>query len=105
MWPEIEKIHLDIKPNAKQVSNNYKKFLKKIKKSKDENILVISHGGSINILQKIICNIDIMDMQLYIDIKNIKSNNGNFGNCCILCLGIEKNKYTLVSPANTNHLN
>ena len=105
LWPEIQKNHLDMEPTTKQVAKNYNKFLKILKKSTYENILVISHGGCINKLQNIICNIDIMNMEINIDVKNIKSNNGNFSNCCILCLGIDKNKYTLVSPANTNHLN
>jgi broad specificity phosphatase PhoE len=101
-WLEVEKLHLDINPNTDQVANNYNKFLKNLKKSNDKNILVISHSESINILQKIICNIDIMNMDLDIQNKDIKS---NYGNCCILCLSLEKNKYSIVSPANTSHLN
>ena len=41
------------------------------------------------------------------DIQIISTNlntNKLLGNCCICCLGLENNKLTLVSPANTNHL-
>ena len=41
------------------------------------------------------------------DIQIISTNldtNKLLGNCCICCLGLENNKYSLVSPANTNHL-
>ena len=95
LWPKIEKEHLDIIPNTNQVAKNYNKFLKNLKKSKYKNILVISHGGCIGILQKMISNIDIM---------NINPSFGKFGNCCILCLSLHKNKFSLVSPANVDHL-
>lgn len=95
-WDEIEENHLDIEPTTKQVAKNYNKFLKMLKKSKHKNILVISHGLCINTLQKFICNIDI---------SNMNFNFGKVDNCCILCLRLNKNKFSLVSSANVNHLN
>ena len=99
---KIDNQYLKMKPNASQVKNNIKKFLNNLKKTDDETILVISHIGCINQVQKIICNIDnIMDIQI---ISTNLDTNKLFGNCCICCLGLENNKLTLVSPANTNHL-
>jgi len=86
---------LNIKPTTIQVANNYKHFLKNIKESNDKTILVISHGGCIGILQKLICNIDI---------NNFDTFNGDTKNCCICCISLEKNKYSVVSFANTKHL-
>lgn len=101
-WGEIETKHLQMKPNTSQVKNNYKRFLNNLKKTDNETILVISHIGCINQVQKIICNIDnIMDIQI---ISTNLDTNKLLGNCCICCLGLENNKLSLVSPANTNHL-
>lgn len=98
---EIYDNHLQMKPNTYQVKNNYKKFLNNLKKIDDETILIISHIGCIIWLQKIICNYYNMDIEI---ILNKLDTNNLFGNCCICCLGLEDNKYSLVSPANTNHL-
>ena len=98
---KIDNQYLKMKPNASQVKNNIKKFLNNLKKTDDETILVISHVGCIIQVQKIICNIYNMDIQI---ISTNLDTNKLFGNCCICCLGLENNKLTLVSPANTNHL-
>ena len=98
---EIENKQLEMKPNASQVKNNIKKFLNNLKKTDDnETILIISHVGCIILLQKLICNIDNMDIVISTNLDTNKL----FSNCCICCLGLENNKLTLVSPANTNHL-
>jgi len=91
---ELEPL-LNMKPTTIQVANNYKHFLKNIKESNDKTILVISHGGCIGTLQKFICNIDI---------NNFDAFNGDTKNCCICCISLEKNKYSVVSFANTKHL-
>ncbi len=92
-----------MKPNTSQVGKNCKKFLKNLKKTDDETILIISHGGCIGMLQRMICNINSNNMDIKI-ISNKFDTDKLFGNCCILCLGLEDNKFSLVSPANTNHL-
>ena len=103
IWNEIEKEDLKIKPNTSQVKNNYKKFLNNLKKSNDETILVISHGGCIGVVQRMICNINSNNIDIKIISKYYDTNN-LFGNCSICCLGLENNNFSLVSPANTNHL-
>ena len=100
---QIDNTYLEIKPNTNQVKNNYKKFLKNLKKSKANNILVISHGRCISLLQKLLCNVDTNNMNLYFE-PNFKEVSNKLGNCCISCLELNNNKYSLVSPANTNHL-
>ncbi len=95
-YSEIKNKYLDIKPNVSQVAKNYNKFIKMLKKTDDTNILVISHGACIRTLQKIICNIDPINMNF---------NFGKIDNCCILCLSINKNKVSLILPASINHLN
>jgi len=104
-WPDIEKKHLDIKPNSTQVTNNYKKFLKKLKDTRDRTILVISHGNCIENLQSMLCNIDMMNDNVIIQArKDNDVDNERFGNCCVICLELSNGKYSLVSPASINHL-
>jgi hypothetical protein len=69
----------------------------------DETILIISHVECIMLIQRMICNIGINNMDIKIISNNLDTNK-LFGNCCICCLGLEDNKYTLVSQANTNYL-
>ena len=102
-WGDIEQNHLGIKPNSTQVGKNYKKFLNNLKKTDDETILIVSHGACIGLLQRMICNINLNNIDIQI-ISNKLDTDKLFGNCCICCLGLEDNKLTLVSPANTNHL-
>jgi len=97
---KIDNQYLKMKPNASQVKNNIQKFLNNLKKTDDETILVISHVGCIIQVQKLICNIYNMDIVISTNLDTNKL----FSNCCICCLGLENNKYSLVSPANTNHL-
>ena len=102
-WGDIEQNHLGIKPNSTKVGKNYKKFLNNLKKTDDETILIVSHGACIGLLQRMICNISLNNIDIKI-ISNKLDTDKLFGNCCICCLGLEDNKYLLVSPANTNHL-
>jgi broad specificity phosphatase PhoE len=101
IWGDIETQHLGIKPNSTKVGKNYKKFLNNLKKTDDETILIVSHGACIGLLQRMICNINLNNIDIKI-ISNKLDTDKLFGNCCICCL--EDNKYTLVSPTNTNHL-
>ena len=103
IWNEIETEHLQMKPNSTQVGKNYKKFLNNLKKTEDETILIVSHAGCIGLVQRMICNINLNNIDIKI-ISNKLDTDKLFGNCCICCLGLEDNKYSLVSPANTNHL-
>ena len=103
IWGDILQNNLRIKPNSTKVGKNYKKFLNNLKKTDDETILIISHGACIGLLQRMICNITLNNMDIKIILNKLDTNN-LFGNCCICCLGLEDNKYYLVSPANTNHL-
>ena len=102
-WGDIEQNHLGIKPNSTQVGKNYKKILNNLKKTDDETILIVSHGACIGLLQRMICNINLNNIDIKI-ISNKLDTDKLLGNCCICCLGLEDNKYLLVSPANTNHL-
>jgi hypothetical protein len=102
-WSDIEQNHLGIKPNSTKVGKNYKKFLNYLKKTDDETILIVSHGACIGLLQRLVCNITLNNIDIKI-ISNKLDTDKLFGNCCICCLGLEDNKYSLVSPANTNHL-
>lgn len=96
LYPEFQKTsELSVKPDADKVKSNLKKFLKKIKNTKDINILVITHGGCIVLLQHMLCNLDIMN-------ENI--NLGEKGNCCIVCVGLENGKYSLISARSIKHL-
>jgi broad specificity phosphatase PhoE len=94
---------LGFNPTTKEAEENCEKFLNKLKKSKAKKILVISHGQTIDIFQKMICNIDkfnhvIFSSKICSTLKELA------GNCCIMCTKIENNKYELVVPRNTNHL-
>lgn len=92
---DFDKLYFDTKPTSMQVKNNLKKFFRLLKKSNDTNILIITHGGCIGIIEKLICNIDPMNDQINFGKKN---------NCCIMCVELNGNKYSLISPANIKHL-
>lgn len=88
-----------------------KKFLKKIKKLNYEKILVVAHGGIIEMISKIVTKINIYNNDLMIN-STEQSTVWNdkpismieFGNCCILGLLLNDNKYELVVPINNLHL-
>ena len=94
-------------PNLYEVKDNIINFLSKLKILIKENnykkILVITHGGVINIVQKIICNIDI-ETEIYLSNKEFTHENELLGNCTCSCIGLENNEFKLISPANTYHL-
>lgn len=85
---------LKIKPDLIHLAKNHKKFLKKIRNDKEENILIFSHSTCINIIIKLICNIDIFNTELVQPIPN----------CGICCLSYDNKKYSLVSVI-SNYLN
>jgi len=97
LFPRFEKMPaFDVKPNSKELKGNLKRFFKNVKKTKYNNILVITHGGCIGMIQKILCNIDETSIEF--------NKFGDKNNCCIVCVGLENNKYSLVAPASIKHL-
>lgn len=100
---ECEKL-LEFNPTTEEVEKNCENFLNKLKKSKVKKILVVSHGQTIDIFQKMICNVNKFNHVNFSN-KIFTSYNELAGNCCIMCTKLENNKYELVVPRNTNHLN
>jgi broad specificity phosphatase PhoE len=98
--------YLKMNPNPYEAKLNCEKFLDKLKNYHDiKQILVVTHGGIISLIQKFICNIDI-ENRVQFSKKNFDSINELFGNCTILCIYFDPINltYKLVSPANTYHL-
>jgi len=94
---------LKFEPDTEKAEENCKKFLNKLKKSKVKKILVVSHGGTIDIFQRMICNVDKFSPVIFSN-KIFTSFDELAGNCCIMCTKLENSKYELVVPRNTNHL-
>lgn len=106
MYPKYDKI-FEWKPDQETTTKNIKKFLKKIKKSKHKNILVISHGGIMQLLQKLICNINVYSGNdvLFVNKFPVQSRKELNGNCCCMYIGLmDDNKFKLISPMNRSHL-
>jgi CTP-dependent riboflavin kinase len=79
--------------------------LKKLKTTKDKKILVVTHGGIIDIIQRILCNIESKIIKnYYISTKPFTDRNEIMGNCTCFYVGLENNKFHLVMPPNTYHL-
>jgi hypothetical protein len=97
----------NIKPSIYEAKDNLEFFMGKIKNSIDKNncknILVISHGGILSLMQKIICGID-PENQIYLSEKKFDESIELLGNCACLYLGLANGKFILVAPANTYHL-
>jgi len=102
-----EKLH--ITPNNREVKKNIKIFLEKIKENLNrediKNILIICHGGTMNIIQNHICNLD-NEAHIYLIDDDDKDNiiNNIFGNCACLYIGYKNEKFKLISPINCRHL-
>jgi broad specificity phosphatase PhoE len=94
-------------PNLEGISINCKKFLNEMKKnnaSKHGIILVITHGGVINMIQRLLCNINIRIARFHFSTEPFANKSELAGNCCLAYLLFDK-KYHLIEPANTRHLN
>jgi broad specificity phosphatase PhoE len=91
-------------PTIDGVKENCKNFLNKLRESNEKQILIISHASVIDTFQRIICNIGI-NIELNISLKKFASHKELNGNCCIMCVKYENDKYNLIMPANTYHLN
>lgn len=97
----------EIKPSLYKAHDNLLNFLDTLKNiienNNYKNILVVSHGGILSLMQKIICGINPENSIIIID-KKFVSVNEAIGNCACLYLGFENEKFILVTPANTYHL-
>ena len=83
--------------------NFFDKLKKIINKNKEiEKILVISHGGILDLIQHILCNVDV-ETKIYFTSEN-SGNNKYLDNCSLLYLAFENDKFKLIAPANTYHL-
>jgi broad specificity phosphatase PhoE len=107
MYCEYKK-YFEIKPDIHEAKSNCENFLEKIKNDygkKHKQILVVTHGGIIGLIQKIVCNIDVENTILFSQ-KKFESTKELFGNCAILCvcLNLSDGNYRMISPANTYHL-
>ena len=102
----LEKMHKDdVIPNLTDITNNCSKFLRNLKNTKYNKILVITHGGIIDVIQRLVCNLENkIIMNFYISTKTFNDTDELKGNCCCLCIGLENNKYKLIMPSNTYHL-
>ena len=96
-------------PNIYEVEANLRNFLDELKTiittNSYNNILIITHGGVISKLQKIISNINI-ESEIFISTKPYEKPRELLGNCCCLSVGFNQtdSNYFIVEPANTYHL-
>lgn len=94
---------------SKQVKNT-EKFLKFIKTQNYKNIICVAHGGTLDAIASIINNVSVYNMDIKIVLKCQTVNatkpepSVQNGNCDIMGLLLENNKYTLVIPRNNLHL-
>jgi broad specificity phosphatase PhoE len=70
------------------------KFLKLLKKTKCEKIIVVTHSGILDILLQIIFKINVLP----------KGNMSNSKNCSICYCTLKNKSFTMISPQNTEHL-
>jgi len=98
--------YMNYKPSLLDIYNNYSNFLNKIKKSPYKKILVVAHSGTLSYITKIICNINIFTPLLYIKEAKPYENNIDIKihNCSIACFLFSDNNFSLISPANNQHL-
>lgn len=99
--------------SREEASKNLKKFLRKIKKLNCKRILVVTHGGIIELLSKIITKISIYNDDIIINMKSQSTfinkkedivDNIETSNCHIFGLLLEDSKYEIVIPQNNLHL-
>lgn len=79
---------------AQKLVGRAKKFIKYLTKIKHDKIIVVSHSGFLEVLLKLIFNLNILPMGNMPKSKN-----------CTICYCTYKNKtFHMVSPQNTEHL-
>ena len=87
-----------------EITKKLKKFLNSIKKLKEKCILVVTHGGIMNILQSIITNTYSNVIIYPKEKKNINPYKYEDGNTMIMACKLEKKTFKLVIPNSTYHL-
>ena len=92
----IESNHIDVlgvEPSLDLVSKA-KQFIDWIEKTKYNKIIVISHSGFLEVLLKIIFNLNVLP----------KGNTSNGNNCTICYCTYKNNVFNMISPQNSEHL-
>jgi broad specificity phosphatase PhoE len=82
---------------------NVKKFLNYLKKTNYKRVLVVSHGGIMDVVSSIVNNINIYNHDIKITLMNPEKKI-YMGNCDIIGLLYENKKLSLVIPRNNIHL-
>ena len=97
-------IHDDYNINSEIL--NLKKFLNQLKKLNKKSILVVTHGGIIELIQRIITNTEFTNLNIFSkdNDKYIKSSYYEEGNTNIMACLLNDGKFKLVIPSNTLHL-
>jgi broad specificity phosphatase PhoE len=90
-------------PDLETSIKNIKKFLAFIKKQNFKRILVVTHGALINVIMKIITNINPNNYNIYFTLPN-QNTKKYIENCCIMGILLKNKKFELVIPPNTQHL-
>ena len=85
---------------------NLKKFLNQLKKLNKKSILVVTHGGIIELIQQIITNTEFTNLNIFSkdNDKYIKAKQYEDGNTKIMACLLNDGKFKLVIPSNTLHL-
>jgi broad specificity phosphatase PhoE len=99
MYFDYVKSTLTIEGQIKNIDS----FLNFIKKQNYKRILVISHGGIMDIISSIICNTNVYNQDVRIVLKTV-DNKYYSGNCDIMGFLLDNNKFSLVIPRNNMHL-
>ena len=100
LWTQIYKIMYDY--DIDKYIKDLKKFLNQLKKLNKKSILVVAHGGTIDIIQQIITNTEFANLITWY--KNIKYSHYEDGNTNIMACLLNDGKFKLVIPSNTLHL-
>jgi broad specificity phosphatase PhoE len=91
-------------PDLETAIKNIKKFFNILKKQKFKRILVVTHGAIINVMMKMITNINPNNYNIYFVMPNQETKK-YIENCCIMGILLKDKKFELVIPPNTQHLN
>jgi broad specificity phosphatase PhoE len=111
-FDKLINIEYQIKPNIYESQTNLINFFDKLRTqiktsnyNHKTNILVVTHGGILQLVQKILSNIHV-ENTIFLSTKPFNSTSELLGNCACLYVGYDtfNDKFILVSPANTYHL-
>lgn len=95
-----------LKLSSKDTHKNLINFLNQLKNLNYESILVVSHGGILEQIQKIITNTTLTTLKIYSgdNDKCIKTSQYEDGNTKLMACLLKNGKFKLVIPNNTLHL-